>query len=1152
MDVKTTFLNGNFKEEVYVSQPDGFVDQDNPNHVYKLKKALYGLKQASRTWYDMLSSFLISHDFSTGLVDPTLFIRKNGNDLLLVQIYVDDIIFAASTLELCDQFSNLMCSKFKMSMMGKISFFIRLQISQSPRGIFINQSKYAVESLKKYGFKSCDPVDTPTVEKSKLDEDKEGKAIDPSHDRGMIGTLLYLTASRPDLQFAICMCARYQARPTEKHDSSIALIAFADADHAGYQDTRRSTFGSVHFMGERLISWSSKRQKSATISSTKAKYIALYGCCAQILWIRSQLLDYGLGFNKILMYCDNKSAITLCCNNVQHSRSKHINIRYHFIKEQVENGVIKLYFVNTEYQLADLSTKALGRDRSEFLINKLGMRSFTPKTLKQLMDKLGETMDTTIELQAAIDEALVPHAQSLRIGRSNFRLLSDIKSKESTLQLVYDVLRICPFFKAFMLTADVPEIYMQELWATATVHHHDIRFKMDNKKYIVNLESFRDVLHICSRVHGQSFIEPPFEEEILAFIHFLGHSAAIRMLTDVNINKLYQPWRSFAAIINKCLSGKSSGFDSLRLSHAQILDDHMFSTIKLAYKEYYAIAIGEAAPKPKASVKRTRSSSDTSITPPTAIASPRLTASAKGKQTAKASKAKSPSVLSEVAMTEAQQLKLVTKRSMQQTHISQPSGSGVDEGTGSKPGVPDVLTDESEEELSWNSTDDEGDDNEEKDDDGDEEDKGDDDEEGNGDDDDEDDNGDEGDGDDDDDQEVGRDDDKDDDEEGGDDEQEYDDEEFSKETRDEESFDPIPQSPENNEDEGHGKEDQGLNIGEEKRHVEEEEEDELYRDSSSVSSQFVTSMLNPTHDVGMESIFETTSQLDVQTPISVAPLHMTAPTMTPSTIATIETTSQAPILPRTENNQFSGAVSSIPEIVNRYMDQQKNEAVKIAIQIQFDRLCEEAQKENVEFLKSVDENMKKIIKEQVKDQVKHPEWFCQQQKPPSLDRAWNKTVSAVYGSTQPWISELAKQADTRSSFNELMDTPLDFSNFLINRLKRRVEDLQLGVKSYQKKLNLTKPDSYRSDLKHKEAYTAYSNLRGFIYQNKDKRNRLMWIDELHKFIDGMLIDVRTTRDDRLKGIRMQYLPQSIWRKSDKDRGATMIQAINKRLKQGGL
>ncbi|GJW35162.1 retrovirus-related pol polyprotein from transposon TNT 1-94 [Tanacetum coccineum] len=383
MDVKTTFLNGIMREEVYVNQPDGFVDQDNPNQVYKLKKALYGLKQAPRAWYDLLSKFLLSQEFSKGTVDPTLFIRRQGKDLLLVQIYVDDIIFASTTPELCDQFSKIMCSQFKMSMMGKISFFLGLHISQSPRGIFINQSKYALKSLKKYGLESSDPMDTPMVEKSKLDEDTQGKAVDPTHYRGMIGTLMYLTTSRPDLTFAVCMCAQYQ-------DSSIALTAYADGDHVGCQDTRRSTSRCMQLLGDRLVSWSSKRQKSDVISSTEVEYIVMFGCYAQVLWMISQLTDYGLEFNKILMYCDNKSAIALCCNNVQHSRSKHIDIRFHFIKEQVENGVVELYFVNTEYQLADIFTKALCRERIEFLINKLGMQSFMPETLKQLADEAEE------------------------------------------------------------------------------------------------------------------------------------------------------------------------------------------------------------------------------------------------------------------------------------------------------------------------------------------------------------------------------------------------------------------------------------------------------------------------------------------------------------------------------------------------------------------------------------------------------------------------------------------------------------------------------------------------------------------------------------------------------------------------------------------
>ncbi|GJU83198.1 putative ribonuclease H-like domain-containing protein [Tanacetum coccineum] len=266
MDVKTAFLNGNLREEVYISQPDGFVDPDKPNYVYKLKKALYGLKQAPRAWYDMLSSFLISN-WTSQKAQWSYYVHLcEGKELLMVQNLMSMIIiFAASTLN---------------------------YISQSPRGIFINQSKYALESLKKYSFESCDLVDTPMVEKSKLDEDKEGKAVDPSHYRGMIGTLLYLTASRPDLQFAICMCARYQARPTEKHlnavkrifrylkgtvhrglwypkDSSFALTAFVDADHAGCQDTRRSTSGSIQLLGDRLVSWSLKRQKSAAISSTE-------------------------------------------------------------------------------------------------------------------------------------------------------------------------------------------------------------------------------------------------------------------------------------------------------------------------------------------------------------------------------------------------------------------------------------------------------------------------------------------------------------------------------------------------------------------------------------------------------------------------------------------------------------------------------------------------------------------------------------------------------------------------------------------------------------------------------------------------------------------------------------------------------------------
>ncbi|GJT81614.1 hypothetical protein Tco_1055956 [Tanacetum coccineum] len=218
---------------------------------------------------------------------------------------------------------------------------------------------------------------------------------------------------RPDLIYAVCLCARYQEKPTEKHlqavkqvfrylkgtinmglwyskDTDMLLTAYVDADHAGCQDTRRSTSGSTQFLGDKLVSWSSKKQRSIAISITEAKYIALSGCCSQILWMRSQPTDDGFQFNKIPMYCDNKSAIALCCNNVQHSRAKHIDVCYHFIKEQVENGIIELYFIRTEYQLADIFTKPLPRERFNFLIEKLGMRSMSPKTLKRLTEKTDE------------------------------------------------------------------------------------------------------------------------------------------------------------------------------------------------------------------------------------------------------------------------------------------------------------------------------------------------------------------------------------------------------------------------------------------------------------------------------------------------------------------------------------------------------------------------------------------------------------------------------------------------------------------------------------------------------------------------------------------------------------------------------------------
>ncbi|GJZ29242.1 retrovirus-related pol polyprotein from transposon TNT 1-94 [Tanacetum coccineum] len=406
MDVKTAFLNGPLKEEVYVSQPEGFIDSEFPNHVYRLKKALYGLKQAPRAWYDKLSSFLIEHGFNKGIIDPTLFTRRHGGDILLVQVYVDDIIFGSTNPDFSKRFANLMKNNFEMSMMGELKFFLGLQVHQSPRGIFISQSQYAIELLKKHGLDECVSMSTPMATE-RLDADLQGTPTDQTTYRRMIGGLMYLTASRPDIAFATFVCARYQARPTVKHlkevkrifrylrqsynmglwylkDSGFELIAYSDADHAGCKDDCKSTSGGLQFLGGKLVSWSSKKQDCTAMSTAEAEYVSLSACCAQVIWMRTQLLDYGFKYNRIPMYCDSKSAIAISCNPVQHSKTKHIDILYHFIKEHVERGTMEIYFVGTKYQLADLFTKALLKERFKYLVHRIGMRCMTPTQLESV------------------------------------------------------------------------------------------------------------------------------------------------------------------------------------------------------------------------------------------------------------------------------------------------------------------------------------------------------------------------------------------------------------------------------------------------------------------------------------------------------------------------------------------------------------------------------------------------------------------------------------------------------------------------------------------------------------------------------------------------------------------------------------------------
>ncbi|GJZ30795.1 retrovirus-related pol polyprotein from transposon TNT 1-94 [Tanacetum coccineum] len=347
MDVKTIFLYGPLKEEVYVNQPDGFVDLYHPDKVYHLKKALYGLKKAPRAWYDEFSKFMVSKGFSKGFIDPTQFITKHGEDILLMQIYVDDIIFSSMNPKLSKRFEKLMHNKFEMSMMGELKFFLGIQIHQSPHGIFINQAKYAQKILKKHGMTSCDSIGTPIATKN-LDADLSGTPVDQTKYHSMVGALMYLTASRPDIVHATCYCACYQAKPTKKHLNVVKRIFqylkdtinmglwylkdtgfelthfFHNSDHAGcLRYPRKRHLGGIQFLGgNKLVSWSSKKQDCTSMSSAEAKYVSLSVCCAQVLWLRTQLTDYGFHFDKIPMYCDSKAAIAISCNPVQHSCTK--------------------------------------------------------------------------------------------------------------------------------------------------------------------------------------------------------------------------------------------------------------------------------------------------------------------------------------------------------------------------------------------------------------------------------------------------------------------------------------------------------------------------------------------------------------------------------------------------------------------------------------------------------------------------------------------------------------------------------------------------------------------------------------------------------------------------------------------------------------
>ncbi|GJT75689.1 retrovirus-related pol polyprotein from transposon TNT 1-94 [Tanacetum coccineum] len=465
MDVKNVFLNGPLKEEVYVSQPDVFVDLDFPDHVYRLKKALNGLKQAPRVWYDKLSSFLIEHHFIKGIVDPTLFTRCHGGDILLVQVYVDDIIFWSTNLDFSKRFANLMKNNFEMSMMGELKFFLGLQVHQSPHGIFISQPQYAIELLKKHGMDDCVSMGTPMATK-RLDADLQCTPTDQMTYRRMIEGLMYLTASRPDIAFATFICARYQARPTVKHlkevkrifrylrqsynvglwypkDFGFELIAYSDADHAGCKDDCKSTSGGLQFLGEKLVSWSFKKQDCTAMYTAKAEYVSLYACCAQ----------------------------------------------------HVEKGAVKLYFVRTEFQLMDLFTKALPKERFEYLVHRI------------------EFIMAQSQRQAYVHQD-----------------------------------KLCPPNKLYALMNAKKKIDLDNPL---------FKFMLDRKELTLTLDDFRRIFQLPQTKynnHERFCVAPKFSETVPFFLNDLGYILELRSPSNFKKTSLVQPWQTLSKLFARYYS----------------------------------------------------------------------------------------------------------------------------------------------------------------------------------------------------------------------------------------------------------------------------------------------------------------------------------------------------------------------------------------------------------------------------------------------------------------------------------------------------------------------------------------------------------------------------------------------------------------------
>lgn len=399
LDVKSAFLNGYLQEEIFVEQPKGFVVRGEEGKVYLLKKALYGLKQAPRAWYSRIDEHLLKLDFKKSLSESTLYIRNSNSDYIVVSLYVDDLFVTGNNPSMINKFKAEMMKVFEMTDLGEMSYFLGMEVQQNQYGIFICQQKYAKETLKKFKMEECKSMTTPMNVKEKFYKDDGADKVDEAIYRSLIGCLMYLSATRPDIMHAVSLLSRFMHCASEVHFKAAKRVVryikgtlsygiqfscienfdlqgYADSDWVGSCDDMKSTSRYCFSFGSGIFSWCLKKQEVIAQSTAEVEYVAATAAANQVLWLRKILADLDMEQKKATrVNVDNQAAIAISNNPIFHGKTKHFKLKYYFLREVQKNKKIQLIYCRTKDQLADILTKPLSKTRFEILRNKIGVCS---------------------------------------------------------------------------------------------------------------------------------------------------------------------------------------------------------------------------------------------------------------------------------------------------------------------------------------------------------------------------------------------------------------------------------------------------------------------------------------------------------------------------------------------------------------------------------------------------------------------------------------------------------------------------------------------------------------------------------------------------------------------------------------------------------